>query len=650
MRVALALLGCALATNVLPSAPVLAWQLKDVGCFVHYNMATMVGSQGCQDGVSVPPPMSAWQPSALDTDAWVSTCSAMGGTRIIYVAKHGCGFAAWNSSVAGYAYMAGNAPLPVDVVAAFVASARKAGLGVGFYYSDATNSYCRVSGGFVQPGVAKPGQMNVTQAQYNAFVVAHLTELWTNYGALTELWFDGGFDPALAPALTALLNRLQPNAVVFGGAGLNNNALRWIGTEDGLAPYPTWSRTAQGGNGQGDPDGNSWTPAETDFTLQNGDNWFYSASAGVHSPAQLRRMYEQSSGANTGLIIDIAPFPNGTVPAAQVAAATGLGDYVRACYTTPLASGSGSYTVTLYLGAQPVSLDRVQLREDQSKGQLVRAFTVTATLADGSTVPLCAGGTSIGNKYICILDTPVAATALVFNATSAAAAPTITQFAAFSCGTLAREADAKWEAKAAAPTAVLAAVALDPDALSQRYRNWHYYPTWVIPPTCLNAATCAAHCNSTTGVGCTTDVAQVVQLPEEVAEGKWRAFYLQFDGVGYETYSASSMDMVNFNLDDPTLAPGQPGVVYSPREGRPPMNDAKPAQGDWDWGSQTFIGPLLVDYNVSATRVLRRATPDQSLWYACKCGTRDFEKPASETRPSLPSPLCRRRLPAAQRV
>jgi hypothetical protein len=71
--------------------------------------------------------------------------------------------------------------------------------------------------------------------------------------------------------LTALLNKLQPNAVVFGGAGLNNNALRWIGTEDGLAPYPTWSRTAAGGNGQGDPDGDSWTPAETEFTMQNGD-------------------------------------------------------------------------------------------------------------------------------------------------------------------------------------------------------------------------------------------------------------------------------------------------------------------------------------------------------------------------------------------
>jgi alpha-L-fucosidase len=59
--------------------------------------ATMVGLQGCQDGVMVPPPLSLWQPTALDTDSWVATCKAMGGSRIIYVAKHGCGFAAWRS-------------------------------------------------------------------------------------------------------------------------------------------------------------------------------------------------------------------------------------------------------------------------------------------------------------------------------------------------------------------------------------------------------------------------------------------------------------------------------------------------------------------------------------------------------------------------
>ena len=54
-------------------------------------------------------------------------------------------------------------------------------------------------------------------------------------------WFDGGYDKALAPNITALLKELQPHAVVFGGFGLTPHALGWAGTENGLAPYPAWS-------------------------------------------------------------------------------------------------------------------------------------------------------------------------------------------------------------------------------------------------------------------------------------------------------------------------------------------------------------------------------------------------------------------------
>ncbi len=56
----------------------------------------------------------------------------------------------------------------------------------GFYYTVVTNSYCNVQNGQVQPGALKPGQIKVTQAEYEAFVIAHLTELWTNYGPLAE--------------------------------------------------------------------------------------------------------------------------------------------------------------------------------------------------------------------------------------------------------------------------------------------------------------------------------------------------------------------------------------------------------------------------------------------------------------------------------
>ncbi len=99
-------------------------------------------------------------------------------------------------------------------------------------------------------------------------------------------------------------------------------------------------------------------------------------------------------------------------------------------------------------------------------------------------------------------------------------------------------------------------------------------------------------------------VFQLWQLASE--PGLWRAVYLQFDGLGYETYMATSRDMLHFNLSDPTLIDGQPGCVFSPREGRPPSWDTKPVAGDFDFGGQTFIGPLLENYTVGAIARLAR--------------------------------------------
>jgi hypothetical protein len=93
----------------------------------------------------------------------------------------------------------------------------------------------------VQPGALLPNQIRVTQQEYNAYVLVHLRELWSDYGALREIWFDGGYAAALKPNISAMLAELQPHAVVFGGVGLTPRALGWAGTENGLAPYPAWS-------------------------------------------------------------------------------------------------------------------------------------------------------------------------------------------------------------------------------------------------------------------------------------------------------------------------------------------------------------------------------------------------------------------------
>ena len=83
---------------------------------------------------------------------------------------------------------------------------------------------------------------------------------------------QGGYPASQKAALQDLFARLQPDAVGFGAAGLCASPARWVGTESGYAPYPCWSTASDiNEEGAGTPNGGLWIPAETDFTLQNGD-------------------------------------------------------------------------------------------------------------------------------------------------------------------------------------------------------------------------------------------------------------------------------------------------------------------------------------------------------------------------------------------
>jgi len=295
-----------------PSPQQLAWHKSEMACFIHYNMASAVGSQGCGGCGGPPPDLSKWNPANFNPDSWISAGIAMGCKRFVYVAKHGCGFTTWpsNSTIAGqiYPYSVRFTSNTTDLVTEFVASAKRAGVGFGFYYSLGDNAFLNACSGSVHPGAGK-GQMAVTQDQFNALVISQLTELWSAYGPLAEVWFDGGYPASQAPALKKLFASLQPDVVAFQAAGLMPGPVRWVGTESGFAPYPFWSTIQNVDDfGPGDPDGGIWAPGETDFTLQAGDNWFYNPGAGIRSFQELQKMYETSTGHNTALISEFSAF------------------------------------------------------------------------------------------------------------------------------------------------------------------------------------------------------------------------------------------------------------------------------------------------------------------------------------------------------
>ena len=66
------------------------------------------------------------------------------------------------------------------------------------------------------------------QAEYASLVLQQLAELWSRYGDLAEIWFDGGYDQVgLVNATRSLLRKLQPGVPVFNGCGLVREAHGW---------------------------------------------------------------------------------------------------------------------------------------------------------------------------------------------------------------------------------------------------------------------------------------------------------------------------------------------------------------------------------------------------------------------------------------
>ena len=93
------------------------------------------------------------------------------------------------------------------MAAEFVASCKKYNVIPGFYAAVATNAYLNVSGNKMGAG------SQLTLAEYQDITLQQLKELWTNYGQIGEIWFDGGIPEAFATNILALFKKLQPSKI-----------------------------------------------------------------------------------------------------------------------------------------------------------------------------------------------------------------------------------------------------------------------------------------------------------------------------------------------------------------------------------------------------------------------------------------------------
>lgn len=425
--------------EVLPSAAHIDWAEKEIGALFHFDLVNYVPDYEWRDWGTHPPP-SVFNPSRLDTDQWLQAAQAAGAKYAVLVAKHCSGFSLWPT--AAHDYSVKSAPWKNgegDIVADFIASCKKYNIKPGIYASAAANGFYHVD----NPGTVQPGSP-YSQEEYNKVVTKQLTELWTNYGDLFEIWFDGGVLPVSdgGPDLAPLLKKYQPNAVVFQGPADANNLIRWVGNEEGLSPYPNWSRTdtVTSATGTikiedlgGHPDGAIWCPGEADFPLRNGwqGGWFWKKEGqDLLSAEQLLKNYVSSVGRNSNMLIGIVVDTSGLVPQEDFERLKEFGDQIKEKFTTPLAEAKGSGNITtLTIDNAEKLCSAIVIQEDIAKGEQIRSYTVEASI-EGQWKKI-ADGSSVGYKRIHQLDQPLKAQSLRLTITSSAGGPHIKGFSVY---------------------------------------------------------------------------------------------------------------------------------------------------------------------------------------------------------------------------
>lgn len=429
--------SCASHKNVVrPNDIQREWADAEIGVLIHFDMPvydfnynwTRFGSH---------PDASVFNPTELNTDQWLETAQKLGAKYAVLVAKHCSGFSLWPTEAHDYSVK--NSPWKDgkgDIVADFIASCKKYGIKPGIYASTGANGYLHVNSGTPQKGAP------LTEKEYYDKVVSkQLTELWSNYGELFEIWFDGGVGKA---NVYDLEQKLQPKAVAFQGPYGHKNLVRWVGNERGTAPDPCWATAdsttnstgvieVKGLNGRADAP--FWCPGESDFTLRYNNSyqggWFWREGEDdkMFNVDELMQKYETSVGRNTNMLLGIVVDNRGLVPDADVKRITEYGNAIRASYGTPTASTSGKGTELVLKLRKPTTVDRIILQENIKYGERILAWHLEGIKPDSSSVRL-SEGTCIGHKRIARFDaTEVTALKLVVDEMKAK--PIIRTFSVF---------------------------------------------------------------------------------------------------------------------------------------------------------------------------------------------------------------------------
>ena len=312
-----------------PSAAQLRWHEMELNAFIHFTTNTFTDLEwgyGDEDP-------SIFKPTAFDADQWISTLKDAGFKGAILTCKHHDGFCLWPSEytdhdVASSPWKDGKG----DVVREVADACKRHGLKFGVYLSPWDRNH---------PEYGRPPYIDYYRNQ--------LKEIFTQYGPVFEMWFDGanggtgyygganekrtiqGSTYYEWPVTLELVRKIEPEVIFFSDAG---PGVRWVGNERGVAGETNWNTitpdTLYAGKAgitellnTGHPDGTHWIPAEVDVSIRPG--WFYHEKEDslVKSPQKLFDIYLTSVGRGSTLLLNVPPDKRGLINEKDITALKG---------------------------------------------------------------------------------------------------------------------------------------------------------------------------------------------------------------------------------------------------------------------------------------------------------------------------------------
>jgi alpha-L-fucosidase len=242
----------------------------------------------------------------FDAAAWVALAKAAGMRYITVTSKHHDGFAMFDSRQSDWNVVARTA-WHRDVIRELADACRRQGLQLFVYYSqlDWHNTDYFPRG---QTGQAAGRPESGDFVRYLDYMDGQLRELFTNYGPLGGVWFDGMWDRPDADwrleRTYRMLHELQPAALV----GSNHHKVPFPGED-----FQMFEQDLPGANTAGfNTAGVSDLPLETAATMN--DSWGYHlGDRNFKSAAQIVRLLVNAAGRNANLLLNVGPMPTGEI-------------------------------------------------------------------------------------------------------------------------------------------------------------------------------------------------------------------------------------------------------------------------------------------------------------------------------------------------